>query len=240
MVTSNAGYATRCQGRFTRSGAVRPLRSVRLARCRRFGPSPGPTHDGGRWATMPSADFGPVPPSVAARRAARVAVGSGGVSSPFGLARGPAPLATTAPSSSMACPALSDWASVRLPERHGPPAGPISPDKDMNFPCTTAALTRSPALGGLRHLVLTRPGTEPSMRFLSVGSHVCARASSRQTLTGLPLPSASSYYPHCGHRYSYRGLSPHKFTPVLGVHNRMHLTGYSGLRPPPPAGNAGR
>ncbi|MCB0321883.1 MAG: hypothetical protein KDD60_13245, partial [Bdellovibrionales bacterium] len=44
--------------------------------------------------------------------------------------------------------------------------GQISPDKDMNFPCTTAAFTLSPAPGGLRHLVLTCPGTEPSMRFL--------------------------------------------------------------------------
>ena len=42
----------------------------------------------------------------------------------------------------------------------------------MNFPCTTAAFTLSPAPGGLRHLVLTRPGTEPSMQCLSVGSHV--------------------------------------------------------------------
>ena len=97
MTTSNAGYRTSRQDRFTRSGAVRPLRLARLARCRRFGPLPCPAHYGGRWATMPSADFGPVTPSVAVRRAARVAVGSGGVSSPFGLARSPAPLATTAP-----------------------------------------------------------------------------------------------------------------------------------------------
>ena len=97
MVTSNAGYATRRQGRFTRSGALRPLRLARLSRCRRFGPSPCPTHYGERLATMPSADFCPDTPSVAARRAARVAVGSGGDSSPFGLALKPAPLATTAP-----------------------------------------------------------------------------------------------------------------------------------------------
>ena len=97
MVTSNAGYATSRQGRFTRSGALRPLRLARLARCRRFWPSPCPAHYGGRWATMPSADFCPVTPSVAARRAARVTVGSGGDSSAFALARRPAPLATTAP-----------------------------------------------------------------------------------------------------------------------------------------------
>ena len=97
MVNPNAGYATRRQGRFTRSGALRPLRLARLSRCRRFGPSPCPAHYGGRWATMPSADFCPVTPSVAARRAVRVTVGSGGVSSAFAVALSPAPLATTAP-----------------------------------------------------------------------------------------------------------------------------------------------
>ena len=83
MTTSNAGYGTSRQGRFTRSGALRPSRLARRSRCRRFGPSPCPTHYGGRWATMPSADFCPVTPNVAARRAARVAVGSGGVVQPF-------------------------------------------------------------------------------------------------------------------------------------------------------------
>jgi hypothetical protein len=63
MVTSNAGYATGRQGRFTWSGALRPLRLARLSRCRRFWPSPFPTHDGERWATTPPADFGPVTPT---------------------------------------------------------------------------------------------------------------------------------------------------------------------------------
>jgi hypothetical protein len=40
MVTSNAGYGSNRQDRFTRSGAIRALRSVRLSRCRRFRPSP--------------------------------------------------------------------------------------------------------------------------------------------------------------------------------------------------------
>jgi len=31
------------------------------------------------------------------------------------------------------------------------------------------------------------------MRFLSVGSHLCTWASFRQSLAGLPLPSASGY-----------------------------------------------
>ncbi len=98
MVTVNAGYATNRQGCFTRSGALLPLRLARLARCRRFRPSPCPTHYGGRLATMPSADFCPITPDVAARRAAQVAVGSGGDSSTFALARSPAPVATTASS----------------------------------------------------------------------------------------------------------------------------------------------
>ena len=100
----------------------------------------------------------------------------------------------------------------------------ISPNKDMNFPCTTAAFTLPPAPDGLRHLVLTRPGTEPSMQFLSVGSHLCAQASSRHPLAGLPLPSASSYSlpNHGNYRYCYRGLSPHQFMPLSGVHKCMH------------------
>ncbi len=56
----------------------------------------------------------------------------------------------------------------------------------MNFQCTTAAFTLSPVPGGLRHLVLTRPGTGPAMRFPSVGSHLCARAPSRQTSRTCP------------------------------------------------------
>jgi len=50
-----------------------------------------------RSATMASADFCPVTPSVTARRAARVTVGSGGDSSAFALALSPTPMATTAP-----------------------------------------------------------------------------------------------------------------------------------------------
>ena len=147
----------------------------------------------------------------------------------------------------------------------------------MNFQCTTAAFTLSPAPDGLRHLVLTRPGIRPSMRFtrpihgarpsgqppavqnrsrrfcLSVGSHFCARACNaslspfacksgpihpcigrsrllssrsptRQPLAGLPLPSASSCCPLREHRYSYRGLPPHQFMPMPGVHKALVRT----------------
>jgi len=52
-----AGFETGRRNRFTRSGAIRMPRSVRLSLCRRFGPSPCPAHYGGRLTTTPSADF---------------------------------------------------------------------------------------------------------------------------------------------------------------------------------------
>jgi len=284
MATSNAGYGANRQGRFTRSGALRPLRLSRLARCRWFRPSPCPTHYGGRLATMPSADFCPITPGVTARRAARVAVGSGGHSSTFVLALSPASMTTKTPlgfdgDSSPFGPALSSTpiGTQAARETDFPASHPCSaakpgfgilpsrskrcfspPDKSMNFPCTIAAFTLSPAPDGLRHLVLTRPGTKPSMRSthripavrpsgqpsavqnrsrrfcLSVGSHAYARSRllsrrspSRHPLAGLPLPSPSSCsHPHRGHlRYSYRGLSPHKFMPMPGVHEVLHAAG---------------
>jgi len=44
----------------------------------------------------------------------------------------------------------------------------ISPDKNMDLLCATAAFTLPPVPVGLRHVVLTRPEAKPSMRFLSV------------------------------------------------------------------------
>lgn len=118
----------------------------------------------------------------------------------------------------------SDWSlSDPVTRRH---VEQTSPNKSMNFPCTTAALTLSPVPEGLHHLVLTRPGTEPSMRFLFVGSHVCHRASSRHPLAGLPLPSASRYRlpKHGNTRYFYRGLASHQFMPMSGVHKALVRT----------------
>ncbi len=60
------------------------------------------------------------------------------------------------------------------------------------------------------------------MRFLFVGSHLCARASFRQALADLPLPSASGYPDSM--MSSHRGLSPHKLMPMSGVHKAMILT----------------
>lgn len=92
----------------------------------------------------------------------------------------------------------------------------------MNFPCTTAAFTLSLAPDGFHHLVLTHLGTEPSMRFLSVGPHVCARASFRRALTDLPLPSASSYIgPHDATGTSTGDFYPISSYPCRAVHKAL-------------------
>lgn len=105
------------------------------------------------------------------------------------------------------------------------PLRQISPNKNMSCPCTSAAFTLSPVPGGLRCHVPTRPGTEPSMRFLSVASHFCTRASFRHPLAGLPLPSASGFiWPKDHFRDSHRGLPPHKFMPMSGVHPQFQPT----------------
>ena len=62
------------------------------------------------------------------------------------------------------------------------------------------------------------------MRFLSVGSHLCSPASFRPLLAETPLPSACTFGSidfHQHHRFSYRGLSPHKLTPMPGVHKQI-------------------
>jgi hypothetical protein len=121
---------------------------------------------------------------------------------------------------------MPPWSFMQT--KHASHAGQISPDKNMDFQCTTAAFTLSPVPGGLCHVVLTRPETKPSMRFLFVSSHLCAQASFRPSLARPPLPSASSYFRPFGHyRYSYRGLPPLKSMPMSGVHKALHSDGNS-------------
>ena len=123
-------------------------------------------------------------------------------SAPFGTGLSPAPLAPR------------------------PRVKQTSPDKNVSYRCTTAAFTLPPVPVGLRPVVRTRPEAGPSMRFLFVGSHLCAPASFGPGLAALPLPSASSYPPSPeGGQCSCRGLAPHKLTPMPGVHQRLHLTG---------------
>ena len=227
MMIFNAGNDVDRQDRFTRSGAIRSLRPTRLARCRRFRPSPCPIPYDGRLTTMPSADFCPITPGVAARRAGWIALGSGSSSTTFAVALIPAPVATKATLGFDGYfQPFQAGPQFDFPGHPSPHVGQISPNKNMNFQRTTAAFTLSPVPGGFRHLVLTHPKTEPSMRFLFVGSHLCAPASFGHPLAGLPLPSASGYIgPTSGHfRYSHRGLSPHQFMPMSGVHKALQPT----------------
>ena len=48
-------------------------------------------------------------------------------------------------------------------------------------------------------------------------------ATVRVHLAMMPLPSASSCHPFMDW-FSYRGLAPHQFMPMLGVHLRLHGT----------------
>src|SRR3970282_1554983 len=123
----------------------------------------------------------------------------------------------------VAHPPPSEWASVRLPSRTANAVRTDLPEKEHepSVPNRRIYPVRCPL--ELRHLVLTRPQTEPSMRFLFVGSHLCPPASFGQSLTGLPLPSASGYSDFLG--VLHRGLSPHNLMPWPGVHNGMPPTG---------------
>jgi hypothetical protein len=106
----------------------------------------------------------------------------------------------------------------------------ISPDKNVSFPCTTAAFTLPHEPAGFVVLCQLAQGLSliyGYIRFLFIGSHICTPASFRPLLTETPLPSANTfvsihYYEH--HKFSYRGLSPHKLAPVPGVHKRINLT----------------
>ena len=65
------------------------------------------------------------------------------------------------------------------------------PEEEPELSAPNRRLYPIACTGGLRHLVLTCPATEPSMRCLSVSSPLCAPASFRPLLAELPLPSAS-------------------------------------------------
>ena len=107
------------------------------------------------------------------------------------------------------------------------PVGQISPDKDVNFRDATVAFTVSPEPGALscgadlpgdsalyavsvRRLIrfaLRLPPDGPS-RFRPCLRLVLVQMSKR-TLAG----------------FTYRGLSPHTFTPMPGVHECLERTG---------------
>ena len=96
-----------------------------------------------------------------------------------------------------------------------PPANQISPDKDVNFPCTTAAFTLLPEPAGF--VVLCQLAQELSLAcgFCSpdqvrgrLGSHVCSPASFRRSVALPPLPSARTFdsiHLHQHHRVLVQG-----------------------------------
>jgi len=111
----------------------------------------------------------------------------------------------------------------------------ISPDKDVNFPCTTAAFTLPPEPAGF--VVLCQLAQELSL--------ICGFCSSARTYAlRLPSDGRSPSRPclrlvllvvficmntsvlvqgtSCLAVAFGEGRSPHKFTPVPGVHNRVH------------------
>jgi len=102
----------------------------------------------------------------------------------------------------------------------------ISPDKNVNCPCTTAAFTLPPEPVGFVVSCQLARRLSLIMRFLFVGPHVCLglpsdHSSRIRPCLWLVLLVASDY----GHPwFSYRGLSPHKFTPMPGVHEPLHPT----------------
>jgi len=106
----------------------------------------------------------------------------------------------------------------------------ISPDKNVNFPCTTAAFTPPHEPAGFVVLCQLAQGL----------SLVCGFCPSACTFA-LRLPSDNfSRNRPClrlilllvsivmnTFRFSYRGLSPHKLTPMPGVHKKIEATGNS-------------
>jgi hypothetical protein len=63
------------------------------------------------------------------------------------------------------------------------------------------------------------------MQFLFVDSHVCTPASFPRPLAVPQLPSASGDPCHIAQvRYSHRGLPPHQFRPMSGVHHALKRT----------------
>jgi len=122
------------------------------------------------------------------------------------------------------------------------PAGQISPDKDVNFRYTTAAFTPSPesrasSCGAdspgdwalyavsVRQLIALHSGLPLPLVVLACGSPYASLQPFRPFLTETPLPSANTFVNVLKTLtltgFTYRGLSPHKFTPMPGVHPVM-------------------
>jgi len=113
----------------------------------------------------------------------------------------------------------------------------ISPDKDVNCRYTTAAFTLSPE-SGASSCCADLPG-DWALYAVSVRRLIALpEASSRRSLTVPPLPSASIWANDLSSLtgFTHRGLTPHKFTPVPGVHHSLHWIAERSPRPGPGSG----
>ena len=113
----------------------------------------------------------------------------------------------------------------------------------MNFRYTTAAFTLSPESGAslccanspgdwalyavsVRRLIALHSGLPLPLVTLACGSPYASLQPFRPFLTETPLPSANTFVNVLKTLiltgFTYRGLPPHKFTPMPGVHNLIH------------------
>jgi hypothetical protein len=117
-------------------------------------------------------------------------------------------------------------------ERISSHVGQISPDKDVNCGYTTAAFTLSPE-SGASSCCADLPG-DWALYAVSVRRLIALpEASSRRSLAVPPLPSASIWANDLNSLtvFTHRGLTPHKFTPVPGVHKRLQRTAIAAAEP---------
>ena len=115
--------------------------------------------------------------------------------------------------------------SPRRPWRDSSHVGQISPDKDVNCGYSTAAFTLSPESGASS----SRAGLPGDWALYATSVRrltALPEASSGRSLTVPPLPSASiwAYDSNTLTGFTHRGLTPHKFTPVPGVHKELQPT----------------
>jgi hypothetical protein len=96
----------------------------------------------------------------------------------------------------------------------------------VNFRPAIAAFTVWAEPEGFVLLCPLTPPTRPGMRFLFIDPWLCTPASFPRILAATQLPSASTFYYHGS---MYRGLKPHEFTPMPGVHNAFEFAGGSVL-----------
>ena len=120
----------------------------------------------------------------------------------------------------------------------------ISPDKDVNFPCTTAAFTLPPEPAGFVVLCQLAQGLSLVCGFCSSARTFAFRlpsdpSSRRRPCLWLVLLVVFIYVNTLGsrtgdflpRRHLWIGRSPHQFTPMPGVHKRLQrIADKSGAR----------